>query len=104
MSDESVKTIRGTFPTREAADLAIEHLTQEHGIDRADVFVQAVGSSNSSGTRPSGGDAPSTRGEHSREDSQLGGAIEVSADVSEVKFAAARQAFEDAGARDLSTI
>lgn len=103
MSDQSSKTIRGTFSTREAADLAVEHLTQEHGIDRAGVFVQAVGSSNTSGTKPSGGDAPSTRSEDSRHDGQLEGGIEVSADVTEQKFAAARQVFEDAGARNLST-
>jgi len=41
MSDDSIATISGTFATREAADRAVEHLVQEHGIDRADIFVQA---------------------------------------------------------------
>ncbi|HEX2148143.1 MAG TPA: hypothetical protein VHG11_10920 [Pseudorhizobium sp.] len=103
MSDDSVKTIKATFPTREAADLATEHLTQEHGIDRADVFVQAVGSTNSSGTRPSGGDAPSTRSDEPRTDGEMAGEVEVSADVTEQKLAAAQRVFEEAGARNISS-
>jgi hypothetical protein len=35
-----VKTTSATFKTREAADLAIERLVQQHGISRADIFVQ----------------------------------------------------------------
>ncbi|MFN7102018.1 MAG: hypothetical protein ACK4N1_05285 [Pseudorhizobium sp.] len=101
MSDESVKTIKASFSTRQAADLAIEHLTQEHGIDRSDVFVQASGSRNTSGTQPSGGDAPAPReGDGSdRTDGALEGDIEVSADVSQAQFAKAQAVFEDLGGR-----
>jgi hypothetical protein len=88
MSDESVKTIQASFATREAADLAIEHLTQQCGIDRADVFVQAAGSANTAGTGISGGDAP-TLDEEAREDGAQQGEIEVSADVSEAQADAA---------------
>ncbi|MCJ8520568.1 hypothetical protein ABID21_003552 [Pseudorhizobium tarimense] len=102
MSDDSAKTIKATFPTREAADLAVEHLTQEHGIDRADVFIGAAGGANTSGTRPSGGDAPSTRSDHSRGDAQLDGEVEVSVDVTDQKLAAARRVFENGGGHNIS--
>jgi hypothetical protein len=97
MSDESVKTIQASFATRQAAELAIEHLTQQYGIDRTDIFVQAAGSSNTSGTEVSGGDA-ATKLEEAREDGAQNGEIEVSADVSEAKADDARRAMEDAGA------
>ncbi|MCF6370779.1 hypothetical protein [Rhizobium halophilum] len=98
MSDESARTINGRFATREAADRAIEHLTQEHGINRGDVFVQAIGSRNTSGATPSGGDAPSRDSETIRADAPTEGELEVSADVREQDLPAARRAFEEAGA------
>lgn len=79
-ADDSTKTISGTFETREAADIAVEHLVQEHGIARADVFVQPKGADNSSGKRPSGGDA-SHQDDETRLDGVNRGAIEVSAHI-----------------------
>lgn len=102
IDDDNVRTIRGTFATREAADLAIEHLVQEHGIDRADIFVQAKGAANTSGIAPSGGDA-SGDGEGSELDPARRGEIEVSADVSREELATAEQAFREAGAAHLTT-
>ncbi|MBM7046148.1 MULTISPECIES: hypothetical protein [Rhizobium] len=40
MADDSTTTIWATFDTREAADLAVEHLVQQHGISRPDIFIQ----------------------------------------------------------------
>lgn len=80
MSDTSTQTITASFKTREAADLAVEHLVQKLGIERADVFVQSVGSANASGVKPSGGDAP-TATELGRTDAQLTSEIEVSVDI-----------------------
>ena len=60
MTDRKTATIYGDFNTREAADRAIEHLVQELGIDRTDVFVQAKDGANTAGTAPSGGDAESS--------------------------------------------
>jgi hypothetical protein len=97
MDDDNVTTIRGTFATREAADRAIEHLVQEHGIDRADIFVQAKEAANTSGVAPSGGDA-SRDDAGSDLDPALRGEIEVSADVSRDEISAAEQAFREAGA------
>jgi hypothetical protein len=101
MGDDSVKTIRGTFTTREAADRAIEHLVQEHGIDRADVFVQAADTKNTSGTAPSGGDASQNEQEGSSFSPALQGGIEVSADIKRQEIEQAEQAFRSAGATDV---
>ncbi len=57
MERDSTTTIRATFETREAADLAVEHLVQQHGILRPDIFVQSASDGNTAGARPSGGDA-----------------------------------------------
>lgn len=57
MADDSTTTIRATFETREAADLAVEHLVQQHGISRPDIFIQSASERNTAGSAPSGGDA-----------------------------------------------
>ncbi|WP_137391142.1 hypothetical protein [Rhodoligotrophos defluvii] len=43
------RTIIGTFRTREDAELAVEHLVQEHGINRRDVAVTAADRENTAG-------------------------------------------------------
>jgi len=101
MADNSVKTISATFQTREAADLAVEHLVQQHGISRADIFVQSKTDRNSAGTAPSGGDASHEEGV--RADAALRGEIEVSADVARNEIDSAEQAFRQAGASRVLT-
>ena len=71
-------TIIGQFDTRRGAELAVEHVVQEYGIPRTDVFVQPVGEANSAGTHAAGADAKSAPDPQNRE--KLGGAIEVSVD------------------------
>lgn len=80
MSDISTQTITAAFATREAADLAVEHLVQKLGVERTDIFVQSAGSDNASGVKPSGGDAP-TSNDVERTDAQLASEIEVSVDI-----------------------
>lgn len=96
MADDSTTTIRATFDTRAAADLAVEHLVQQHGISRPDIFIQSVGADNTVGSAPSGGDASHGGGE--RTDGPLEGEIEVSADITESKMAAVQKSFGEAGA------
>lgn len=103
MSDDSVTTIHGTFATREAADRAVEHLVQEHGVPRADVFVRPAAAANYAGDAPSGGDAGRGEAEGSAFAARLDGSIEVSADLSRQKLAVAERAFREAGARDVVT-
>jgi hypothetical protein len=100
MADDSARTIRGVFETREAADTAVEHLVQEHGIARADIFVQPKGSDNSAGLRRSGGDA--SHNDETRGDGANRGLLEVSADIKDFEVEKARRAFEDAGGREIS--
>lgn len=72
------RTIIGEFDTRRGAELAVEHLVQQCGIARTDVFVQPAGDANTTGTRPAGADAkakPVPEGQQQHE-----GAIEVSVD------------------------
>ncbi|MBB4349461.1 hypothetical protein [Aliirhizobium cellulosilyticum] len=102
MSDTSTKTITATFSTREAADLAVEHLVQKLGIDRADIFVQTSGSENSSGTDISGGDAATVDGD-ARGDGALSSNIEVSADVAADQEESVQAAFNELGATDVVT-
>ncbi|TKT79152.1 hypothetical protein [Aquamicrobium sp. LC103] len=101
MADDSVKTIYGTFATRAAADRAVEHLVQEHKINRADIFVQAEDAMNTAGTAPSGGDASREGAGGSELGAALRGKIQVSADVGRDEIAVAKQAFRDAGASDV---
>jgi hypothetical protein len=95
MADKTV-TVSGQFKTREAAETAIEHLVQQFGIDRADVFVQPVGSRNSAGTEAAGADAGNKPDEAARP--VLNGLIEVSADVASADQRHAEEALRAAGA------
>lgn len=103
MSDDSVKTICGIFSTREDADRAVEHLVQEHGIDRADIFVEAKDARNTSGTMPSGADASRNERDASQMDAALQGPIQVTADVGWNEVEKAERAFRDAGATNVTT-
>lgn len=91
--------VKAFFATREAADVATEHLVQEHGIERLDIFLQPVGSENSEGLAPSGGDAAAgSRGTRTRTDGALGANIELSVDVDEDRVPEVREVLERAGA------
>ncbi|MDK4718268.1 hypothetical protein PH552_02780 [Rhizobium sp. CNPSo 3968] len=96
MADNSTTTIRATFQTRQAADLAVEHLVQQHGISRPDIFVQSASDRNTAGSAPSGGDASHDEG--ARGDALLAGEIEVSADIASSQAATVKRSLADAGA------
>ncbi len=69
---------------------------QQHGISRPDIFIQSASDQNTSGSKPSGGDASHAGG--SREDAALEGEIEVSADIAANQIAAVQRSLGDAGA------
>jgi hypothetical protein len=50
------QTVTAKFDTRRDAETAVEHLVQEYGINRADVFVSAACKANMAGVRTAGGD------------------------------------------------
>ncbi|TBD47106.1 hypothetical protein [Rhizobium ruizarguesonis] len=99
MADDSTVTIRASFSTREAADLAVEHLVQQ-GISRPDIFIQSATDENTSGSMASGGDASHDEG--TRDDGALEGAIEVSVAITAGQIAAVQRIFGEAGAMRVS--
>ncbi|CCM78347.1 hypothetical protein [Rhizobium mesoamericanum] len=101
MADDSTTTIRATFQTREAADLAVEHLVQQHGISRPDIFIQSASDRNTTGSVPSGGDASHEDG--ARRDAPLAGEIEVSADIASNQVTAVQRSLGDAGGLRISS-
>lgn len=91
MADDSTTTITAVFETREAAELAVEHLVQQHDISRPDVFVQSASDRNTTGTQAS-------RGDLKRGDAPHAGEIEVSADIPASLVPAVQRSFSEVGA------
>ncbi len=73
-------TLTGTFDSREQADMAVERLVQEIGIERTDIFVAADGTDNSVGSQVAGADRK-TPDQPERDDIPLAGGITVSIDL-----------------------
>ena len=92
--------ITATFETRRAAELAIEHLVQEHGVARTDVSVDAEGAANSSGTERSGADDPRTE-KGAENQPKLAGAIRVSVRDTGTERKVIEAALQDAGGQDV---
>ena len=91
-------TIQAVFATRRAADLALEHLVQEHGFERTDIFVEPVSDANSSGELQAGADLESgLSGVETRGTPALEGAIKVSVDVNDDREELARATLTDVG-------
>lgn len=94
--------IIGQFATRRDAELAVEHLVQEHGLERTDIFVEAQGRENSAGTRPAGADLESghygAEGLTADKTPELNGAVEVSVECDKSKTHAVEDALRAAGA------
>jgi hypothetical protein len=94
-------TIIGEFDTRRSAELAVEHIVQECGVPRGDVFVQPAGGKNTVGTRPAGADAKAEPepGAHQK----LEGSLEVSVDFHGEDSRGILEALESAGAKNVRT-
>ncbi len=96
------RTIVANFDTRRDAETAVEHLVQEHGIERADIFVRAPGTTNTAGTRPAGADVESGHpGVARRGEPELAGPIEVSVECDAGQTKVVRSTLEKAGATQL---
>jgi len=75
------QTLLAYFNTRRDAELAVEHLVQEHGIARADIFLRAQGDANTAGVQAAGADVESGHpGVDKHESPKLEGQIELSVD------------------------
>jgi hypothetical protein len=101
MTDERTVTIRANFETREAADVAVEHLVQQLGISRSDVSVQPVGEENTAGSKVSGGD--DSHDHTARHDAPLQGDIEVSVDIALNELRDVNRIFGDLSAKSVSS-
>ena len=76
--------VQARFATRRDAELAVEHLVQQHGIDRADITVRATGEANSAGSEPAGADIESGHpGVEKDGSAKLRGDVEVRVDCSD---------------------
>jgi hypothetical protein len=77
-------TVTARFATRRAADLAVEQLVQDRGIERTDIFVSAAGSDASSGQQADGADIESGHpGVPAEKAPSLADAIIVSVDLAD---------------------
>lgn len=92
-------TLTGTFDSRDQADMAVERLVQEIGIERTDIFVTASGPDNSAGNRTGGADSE-TVDQDERDDVPLAGGIMVSINLQDdAKVEVVTAALEEFGAQ-----
>lgn len=97
------RKISGAFATRREAELAIERLVQEHGIERKAIDVRARGQDNSAGTEVAGADAESGHpGVEKQGDPQLSGAIEVTVQCKAADPCVVEAAMKELGAEQVS--
>ena len=97
-------TLNATFETRREAEMTVERLVQEHGVERTDVFIAAEGDENSAGKEQAGSDGDAGEpSSGSRDDAPLHGAVSVSVDIEDDdKAAKVREAFAEFQAADVS--
>lgn len=90
-------TLTAKFETRREAEMTVERLVQQFGIERTAIFVAADGADNTAGSERAGSDneagAPSPE---SRNDAKLTGQVVVSVDIEdEDRVAEVRAAFAE---------
>lgn len=90
-------TLKAEFETRREAEMTVERLVQEYGVERGRILVVASGSENSAGDEQAGSDhAAGEPTPESREDAALNGAITVSVDLEDEALAGkVRDAFSE---------
>ena len=94
-------TLIADFDTRRAAELA-EHVVQECGVARGDVFVQPTGCGNTTGNRPAGADAKSAP--KPDQSGKLEGSIEMSVDFHGDDPTRVARALKGAGTKSVRTL
>lgn len=86
-------TLRGRFETRREAELAVEHLVQQEGVDRSAISAAPLGDDNTVGTRLAGADKVDGHGaEVMRDDAPVEGAVQVVVNASAEKVEAVGKA------------
>lgn len=98
------RTVVATFDNRRDAELAVEHLIQERGIQRTDVFLQARGPANTAGVKASGADVESGHpGVARRGRPKLDGEIELSVDCHGADQDKVLKTLKESGARTVQS-
>jgi hypothetical protein len=84
--------------------MTVERLVQEHGLDRTDIFIAAIGDRNTAGKRPAGSDTSAgVPSPETRSDAPLDGAVAVSVDIEdEAVVAKVRETFGEFEAAGVS--
>lgn len=93
-------TLKGQFETRREAEMTVERLVQEYGVDRSAIIVAAAGDENSAGVERAGSDEPSgAPSKELRHDAALEGVILVMVELdNDVQAEEVRAAFAEFGA------
>lgn len=92
------KTVSAEFASRRDAETAVEHLVQEHGVDRNAVTIGPVSDENSAGTEAARADVENGRLKRDNDGQPaLAGRIRVSAEVAVEKVEAVEAAFRTYG-------
>ena len=94
------QSITAYFNTRRDAEMAVEHLVQDHGLDRNRVQTMAEGEENSSGTVVSGADAADAAAGEAPEGVRHG-RIVVRAEVEDDLLEAALNSFRECNAVEM---
>ena len=94
------QTITGYFDTRRDAEMTVEHLVQDHGLDRKRVEVMAEGEENSAGTVVSGADAADAAAGEAPEGVRRG-RIMVRAEVDDALMEVALASFRECNVGEL---
>jgi hypothetical protein len=94
-------TIIGEFDTRRDAELAVEHVVQDCGVPRSDVFVQRRRREHGRDARPAGADAKAAPTPEAHQ--KLDGSLEVSVDCHGDDPEQIAAALKGAGAKAIRT-
>jgi hypothetical protein len=98
-------TLNASFETRREAEMTIERLVQESGIERANIFVMAEGTDNSAGEEQAGSDTKAgSPSPEDRDDAALNGMIIVSVEIEDdARAVEVRSAFKEFNAQDVTS-
>ena len=89
-------TLTATFETRREAELVVERLVQELGVNPKAIVIGPDGDEGSVGAKTSGGDVPSEGPSvEARDDAPLAGRIAVTVDTAGVDVAGVGSAFQE---------
>lgn len=94
-------SISATFPTRRDAEMAVEHLIQEHGLHADSVEIVPESTQNSAGTKLSGGDRDGSSQSGSPD---LGGNLVVTVRADTAHEEAVRSSFAAYGGRPIGDV